>query len=142
MQRKDYDTLERTTRIVAYGSSWLERQDNVKTVHGEVGRAQLAREVGKSWYVRLPDAECEPARAFALPRQAFWDILRETWDAVLDGTAPFVERVPAGAPPRFARMLAIEQDYIGRDLSKPALKAPARSRIIEVIEAYRARDPQ
>ena len=29
----DYQTLDRTTRIVAYGTSWLERQDNVKTIH-------------------------------------------------------------------------------------------------------------
>src|SRR5262245_37532115 len=33
MKRADYDTLDRTTRIIVYGQSWLERQDNVKTIH-------------------------------------------------------------------------------------------------------------
>jgi len=139
MRRNDYDTLDRTTRIVAYGSSWLERQENVKTLHGEGGRSPLAREVGKNWYVRLPDSECTVAQAFARPRQAFWDLLRETWDTVLDGTASFVERAPPGAPPRFAQMYAVEQDYVGRDLSDPTLRAAARARSLEVIEAYRAR---
>jgi hypothetical protein len=89
MRRNHYTKLERTTRIVAYGPSWLERQENVKTIHGDGNRSPLARELGKNWYVRLPDAECAPAQAFARPRQAFWNILREAWDSVLDGSAPF-----------------------------------------------------
>ena len=37
MRRADYQALDRTTRIIAYGSSWLERQDNVKTIHQRAG---------------------------------------------------------------------------------------------------------
>jgi len=136
MSRSDYNTLERFTRIVAYGQSWLERQENLKTMHRDTGRTRLARETGKNWYVRLPDAECASARAFAEPRQAFWTLLRETWDGVLDGRSPFVERTPSGAPPRFVRMLEIEDDYVGRDLSEP-LRSAARQRILGVIEDYR-----
>lgn len=140
MGRKDYDTLDRGTRIVAYGTSWLERQGNVKTIHGAGGeRSPLAREAGKNWYVRLPDSECAVAQAFARPRQPFWDLLRETWDGVLDGSAPFVETVPAGEPPRFVRMQAIEQDVLGRDLRDPALRKDVRERVLKVIETYRVR---
>jgi hypothetical protein len=139
MRRKDYDTLERATRIVAYGSSWLERQENVKTLHGESGRSPLAREVGKNWYVRLPESECAAAQAFARKRQAFWNLLRDTWEAVLDGSGAFVERSPPGEPPRFVRMVEVERDYLGRDLAGPALEKAARERILQVIEAYRAR---
>jgi hypothetical protein len=89
--------------------------------------------------VRLPESECATARAFADPRQPFWRVLRETWDTVLDGTGPFVEQAPAGAPPRFVRMHEVEEDYVGRDLADPALRQAARARILEVIEAYRAR---
>jgi hypothetical protein len=139
MGRKDYQTLERGTRIVAYGSSWLERQTNVKTIHGDGGRVPLAREVGKNWYVRLADSECAAAQAFARPRAAFWAVLRETWDSVLDGAGPFVEDTPTGAPPRFVRMHEVEEDYVRRDLADPAIRRAARERILEVIEAYRAR---
>src|SRR5262245_35700027 len=45
MKRSDYDTLDRTTRIIMYGQSWLERQDNVKTIHRDGARTPLAREV-------------------------------------------------------------------------------------------------
>jgi hypothetical protein len=138
MSRSDYNALDRHTRVVAYGNSWLERQDNVKTIHGDAGRTRLARETGKNWYVRLPDAECAAAQAFAEPRQAVWTLLRETWDNVLDGRATFVERTPAGAPPRFVKMFEIEVDYVGRDLAEP-VRSTARQRILGVIEDYRVR---
>ena len=138
MRRADYDTLDRTTRIVDYGQSWLERQDNVKTIHRDGVRTPLAREVGKNWSVRLPDSECAVARAFAAPRQAFWELVREVWDDVLNGAGPFVEAAPAGQPPRFVKMYEIEDDYVGRDLSDPSVRRAARERIVKVIEAYRA----
>jgi len=137
MKRSDYDTLERTTRIIAYGQSFLERQDNVKIIHRDGAKVPLAREVGKNWSVRLPDAECDAARAFAAPRQAFWSVSREVWDGVLNGAGPFVEQAPAGQPPRFVKMYEVEEDYVGRDLSDPALRRQARERILKVIEAYR-----
>jgi hypothetical protein len=139
MQRGDYQTLDRATRLVLYGGSWLERQDNVKTLHAEHGRSPLVREAGRNWYVRLPDGECAAGQAFARPRQAFWALLRETWDTVLAGREPFVERTLAGQPPRFVRMREIEEDYRGRDLADPAERSAARGRILKVIEEYRDR---
>ena len=138
MRRADYDTLDRTTRLVAYGQSWLERQDNVKTIHRDGVRTPLAREIGKNWSVRLPDSECAAARAFAAPRQAFWELVREVWDGVLNGAGPFVEAAPPGQPPRFVKMHEIEEDYVGRDLADPVVRRAARERIVKVIEAYRA----
>jgi uncharacterized protein DUF6607 len=138
MRRADYDALDRTTRLIVYGASFLERQNNVKTIHRDGVRAPLVREVGKNWSVRLPDAECEAAHAFARPRQAFWALLREVWDDALDGTASFVETAPAGQPPRFVKINEIEDDYLDRDLSDPALRKTARERIMKVIDAYRA----
>jgi hypothetical protein len=139
MKRSDYDALERTTRIIAYGQSFLERQDNVKTIQRDGEKSPLAREVGKNWSVRLPDAECEAARAFAAPRRAFWNLSREVWDTVLDGGAPFVEKAPAGQPPRFVKMYEVEEAYVGRDLSEPSVRREASDRILKVIEAYRVR---
>ena len=139
MRRGDYQTLDRATRLVLYGASWLERQDNVKTIHGEHGRSPLAKETGKNWYVRLPDAECAAGQGFARPRQAFWTLLREAWDSVLTGREPFVEQVPAGQPPRFVRMREIEDHSLGRDLSDPGERSAVRERILKVIEQYRDR---
>jgi hypothetical protein len=142
MQRSDYQTLDRKTRIVLYGmaqgGSWLERQDNVKIIHGDAGRTPLVRELGRNWYVRLPDAECAGARAFAERRRAYWALLRETWDGVLDSSRPFVERALSGQPPRFVKMFAVEEDAITRDLSDPATREAVRRRILDVIEEYRA----
>ena len=142
MGRADYHALDRFTRIVAYGGSWLERQENVKTIHADGVRTPLVRETGKTWYVRLPDSECAAGQAFARPRQAFWGLMRETWDGVLTGSAPFVEGTPAGAPPRFMKMYEVEDEYAGRDLSDPAVRNSARERILRIIEDYRARAAQ
>jgi len=142
MGRSDYQALQRTTRIVIYGGasggSWLERQDNVKTIDKDGVRTPLVRELGKNWYVRLPDSECAAARSFAAPRQAFWRLLRETWDGLLDGTGPFVERLPAGQPPRFVRMFEVEEQALGLDLSDPAIREVTRRQILDVIREYRA----
>jgi hypothetical protein len=142
MGRSDYNTLQRGTRIVVYGAdeggSWLERQENVKTIHGDGGRTPLVRELGKNWYVRLPESECASARAFAEPRQPFWTLLRETWDRILDGRGPFVERAPAGQPPRFVKMFELEDEAIARDLSDPVAREATRERILEIIRDYRA----
>jgi hypothetical protein len=139
MGRADYNALERSTRIVAYDNSWLERQDNLKIADGANGRAPLARETGKNWYVRLPDSQCAAGQAFAGPRQAFWALLRETWDGVLTGVEPFIERVPAGQPPRFMKMHEVEEHYLSRNLSDPAVRNAAKARILGIIEQYRDR---
>ncbi len=142
MGRSDYQTLQRSTRIVVYGAaqggSWLERQDNVKTIHDDSGRTPLVRELGKTWYVRLPDSECAAGRAFAERRQAFWTLLRETWDSLLDGTGPFVERAAPGQPPRFVKMFGLEAAALGRDLADPAIRQATRAKILEIIREYRA----
>jgi hypothetical protein len=139
MGRTDYNTLQRTTRVIAYGQSWLERQDNVKVLDAEGARTPLARELGKNWYVRLAESECATAQAFARPRRPFWSVLRETWDGVLVGDAPFIERAPPGEPPRFVRMRELERDYLDRNLADPGVRTSARDRIRRVIEDYRVR---
>jgi uncharacterized protein YciI len=123
----------------AQGGSWLERQDNVKTIHNDSGRAPLVRELGKNWYVRLPDAECAGARAFAERRRDYWALLRETWDGILNGSGPFVERALPGGPPRFVKMFEVEEDAIAQNLADPAVRQAVRARILAVIEAYRQR---
>ena len=35
------------------------------------------------------------------------------------------------------KMYEVEEDYVGRDLSDPAIRQAARERILKVIEAYR-----
>jgi len=115
--------------------------DNVKTIHRDGVRTPLVREVGKNWSVRLPDSECEAARAFARPRQAFWSLLHDVWDGVLNGAAPFVETRAGRRAPRFVKINEIEDDYLDRDLSDPALRKAARARIVKIIDAYRAPAP-
>ena len=137
MKRKDYQTLDRSTRVIVYGDSWLERQDNVKTLHDAKGRAPLAKELGKNWYVRVPDHECSEIRAWMAPRQAFWTLLRETWDQELNGQAGVQEAIPAGQPPRFMKMGEIEDKYYKENLKNPETREKVRAEMLQVIANYK-----
>jgi hypothetical protein len=141
MGRKDYNTLERGTRILVYESSWLERQANTKVIDDlSGGRVPLARELGKNWYVRLPDSDCDSARAFTQLRRPFWELLRETWDQVLVGDGPFLEKTIAGQPSRYARVMQLEAKYLASDLADAAVLRQAAEELLGVIGASRSEE--
>jgi hypothetical protein len=137
MGRKDYQGLERSTRLIAFGQSWLDRQANVKVIQDAAGKTPLAREVGKTWYTRLPDAECAYARSFAEPRHEFWGLLRETWDEVFAENKPFVEKNEPGM--RYGKILGIEEDFASQNLRDDGVRRQAKEAIRFVIDEYRER---
>ncbi len=139
MSRKDYNTLERGTRIVAYGSSWLERQANTKVIHDVATgtKTPLAKELGKNWYVRLPDSECDLARTYVQPRLAFWELLRETWDTVLIGDRPFVEKAKLPGGSRYGRVMMLEEEALKLDLSKSSDRTHVRNELLKIIQDSR-----
>ena len=55
---------------------------------------------------------------------------------MLDGSGSFVERLPAGQPPRFVKMFQLEDETMGKDLSDPAIREATRKRILEIIQEY------
>lgn len=141
MGRKDYDALDRITRVIAYGNSWLERQDNVKMIdRGGAPREKLARETGKNWYIRLPDSECQAARDFVAPRHDFWTLTREVWDSVLIGDRSFVELAAApGRPSRYYEMSELEDTVLTTkaNLADPSMRAKIASQIRQLISDFR-----
>lgn len=139
MGRKDYNTLDRTTRIIIYGDSWLERQDNIKTVYKDGQKNPLAREAGKNWFVRLPDSECAEAKEWTSGKTAFWGLLRNVWEEVLDGKSSFTEATPAGKGPRFVEMMSIEEKYSASFATNPEAKHSAEAEIRSLIQEYRKR---
>ncbi len=138
MGRKDYNTLDRTTRLVNYGTSWLERQDNIKTIHDTATntRTPLVKEEGKNWYVRLPDSECDVVRPYVKAHTPFWTLMQETWAEVLDGKAAFKEKVMQ--PNRYMKVMELEDAYANRDLNDQTIRAQAKAELIKIIQAYRA----
>lgn len=142
MGRKDYDALDRTTRVMAYGNSWLERQDNTKIIDRMGGtHVSLARETGKNWYVRLSDSECQPGREFADTRHAFWVLERQAWDQILLGDRPFIEKPASpGMPSRYYQMSEFEQTTIDQkaNLADPAVRSGLLTQITKLIQDFRA----
>jgi hypothetical protein len=137
MRRHDYQLLDRSSRIIDYDNSWLEREANTKVIDENGVRTPLVKELGKTWYVRLPDAECSPAQEFVKPRLAFWTIEREIWDQVLTGDKTFVELPPAkDQPSRYEQILELEDEYMKKNLADPAVAAEARAAILKVITAH------
>ncbi len=137
MGRKDYNALQRTTRLISYDSSWLERQNNIKMTLKPNKKEVLAKEVAKNWYVRLPDSDCQAARGWAEKRKNFWTLLRQTWDQVLTGETGFKEKKIEGAPPRFEKITEIEVKYMTQDLKDSKIRTAAQDEIKKQIETYR-----
>lgn len=139
MGRRDYDALDRMTRVISYGDSFIERQANTKVIHRAGVRENLAKEVGKNWYVRLPDSDCKPAHDFIAPRKAFWDLVRETWDQVLTGDRSFVEKPAApGRPSRYFQIQGLEEAAMKENLSDKAVRANYQSQVLKLINDFRA----
>lgn len=139
MQRKDYNALQRSTRIIAYGDSFLERQFNTKVIDKNGKQTPLVKETGKIWFVRVPNNDCSEAQAFAKPRREFWALLKNTWNEVYKEGQPFTEVTAKGQPPRFAKMMEVEAAYLDKDLSKPEIRNEAKMAILKTINDYRSK---
>ena len=137
MGRKDYDALARGTRVIVYPSSWVERQNNVKTQLNDGQRTPLARELGRTWYVRQPDAICDEARAYAQQNMVYWQALRESWEEFLATPRSFRERATVDGVSRYAALLALEDEYAARVAADPALLPELKAKIRAILEKYR-----
>lgn len=140
MGRKDYNTLERSTKLVAYGHSWLERQENTKVIDENGARTPLAKELGKNWYVRLPDSDCAAAQEFAAPRKDFWSLTREAWHEAFASRETFTEQpTRPGTPSRYIKFLELEYLYQNQNLRDGAIRAEAKKALLDLIESFRVR---
>ena len=139
MGRKDYQGLLRSTHLVVFPEHWVERQKNVKTVEDGAARKPLTEEVGRNWFLRVPDEQCAEAQRFAAERQAWTDLLQTTWEELYAHVDAFAESKPTDAPPRFARIAEIEERYYDRVGKDEQARAAAKNEILEAIEAYRVK---
>lgn len=136
MKRKDYHGLQRITQIIPYGSNWLERQTNIKTIEKEDGSKEpLAKERGKTWYTRLPDEDCLVAQAFVQSRQQFWTLAREVWDNLWMNEDSFKEnRSPS--KPRFEAIWELGENYTNKNISEDEIPE-IKSKILKIIQDYK-----
>jgi hypothetical protein len=135
MGRKDYNVLQRSTHLVVYDNSWLERQNNVKVNQTAAKKTPLVKEVGKNWYVRLPQEQCQGVQEFVAARRPFWDLLRESWDQVYAQELPFHE--VKKKPSRYAKISDLEESSLGKNLADKKVRAELQDEILKVISDFR-----
>jgi hypothetical protein len=109
MGRSDYNTLERNTDLVLYPNSFLERQNNLKVELENGEKNVLAKELGKTWYVRQPMKECGAAKDWASKRLAFWKLVMNEWEKVYATPQPVLELITPDGRPRFAALNELEE---------------------------------
>ena len=125
-----------TTTTIATTES-IELSKGAFVIQTASEKTPLAKELGKIWYTRLPDNECDAARKYTADLSPFWQVLREAWDEVLIGDRPFIEKKSQGGS-RYSKILYLEDNYAGKNLSDPAIRLKAKNEILEVIGEYRA----
>jgi hypothetical protein len=140
MKRKDYQDLDRGSKLVVYDDNWLEREKNTKVIDEAGVKTPLVKELGKTWYVRLPEAECRDAQEFVKPRLIFWDITREAWDEELKGVKTWTDaKTPKGQDSRYGMIADMEETWIRKDLGQPENRAAAKAAVKRIIEETQAR---
>ena len=138
MGRKDYNSMHRQSDIIHYGQGWLERQSNIKVRSTENQSLPIAKEVGKHWYVPLPDSECEPIKAWADDRQPFWNLLEKAWSMTLDGTRRIHQSGKFKDTTSYARIAAVREHHY-KDLLEEPKNQKKRDHILEdLLEVLRA----
>jgi len=139
MGRKDYNTIDRHSRVIVYENSWVERQNNVKTIFADGQKTPLARELGRTWYVRQPDSACDEAREYAAAQMPYWNVLMEVWEETLSKPSVYREVSARNGMPRYAAMMGVEMEYSEQVAANPAIIPTVKERIRAIIEAYRVR---
>lgn len=137
MKRTDYQGLMRDSRLVIFPVSWVERQQNVKTIVDAPHREPIAEEVGRNWYVRVDDSQCAEAAAWAAQRLPFWSLLQQTWATYFEKHDEWRETPPGKGAPRWAKMNAVEKKHFATVASDANARATAQKEISEIIEADR-----
>src|SRR5690606_21583880 len=100
-------------RIISYGNSWIERQDNIKTIlsekNGELTKTALAQELGRTWMVRQPEEACAEAQEFAEQKSSYWKALMEVWEEYLAEPKAFQEFSSIEGLSRYMAMYQVEK---------------------------------
>jgi len=137
MGRKDYQALDRNTRIIAYGNSWAERQNNVKTTLQSFTRFPLARELGRTWYIKQPDSACMEAQKFVEERKAFWRILMNVWEEFLTQEKSFEELAQFRGQSRYPMIAQLEEDNYSKIIDDPTNAEWVKTEIRNIIQNFR-----
>jgi len=82
--RSDYNILKRNNRIVVTDSAWIHEQDNDKLARNGPADKLIAQEKGINKYVRIKDSECAAAKAWWEKNGAFWAVVRQQWNALME----------------------------------------------------------
>lgn len=128
--------MQRRTRVLSLPWGWLERQRNQKIIWSEGEKTPLAEEVGKDFYIRLPDNHCQEAQEWASPRMTFWTLSQIAWAEVLDGHR-LIQVVPQiGGQPLFARLWALENDWFEKIQNDEIARSEALTQVQDLIKEY------
>jgi hypothetical protein len=138
MGRKDYNTLERSSKIVVYADSFLERQNNVKTIWTTESKEALAQETGKTWWIKQEASQCEEANQFFKGHERFWRILMEVWEEYLTKPGNVSELSTIEGEPRYSKIQDIEEFSLAERFP-PVDTQSIKKKIRDVIEQYRSK---
>jgi len=141
MGRKDYQALDRNTRIISYDNTWVERQNNVKTILEGTNRIPLARELGRTWLIPQQKSACERAQEYFEERKDFWFVLMNVWEEYLLKNESFSEKARVNNESRYGKILGIEDKYYSTIGANSVDRENAKTEIRNVINEFRNENP-
>jgi hypothetical protein len=120
--RSDYNVLVRTNHheITAKGS--IHEQDNKKVIRSATGDSVIVGEKGLNTYNRVNESQCEKAIAWWNEHEAFWALVRKSWDQLYRENTTVTLQKKVNDMPLYKAMNELEKKAHGKALSGAALE--------------------
>jgi hypothetical protein len=136
--RSDYHVLDAINRHIITPTGWAHEEQNLKRVTGE-NPAILARELGFNRYERIASGhDFHPGYAYWERTGAFWQLVREQWQATFAAHDAFTLKTRVDGALLFVRLF----DYAERLTGSEALDAAAARQFVQGTLAEHVRSAE
>jgi len=134
-KRNDYNLMLRRNRheITPYG--WVHEQDNHKILRTEAGDRLIAQEKGWNEYRKVSDERCRLAQEWWKKHQAYWQMVRQSWERHLKDKRVFKIVETHQGEPLYKHFLEIEKTYTAGEIDFDTARQRVDGLILAVVKA-------
>lgn len=131
--RSDYNILKRINRLSITDNGYLHEQDNKKIIRTNGVDQLLAEEKGYNTYKKLPDSQCEIAKAYWTKNKTFWVKVKAAWDNYLATHNTISLKATDEGKPLNSLLGKLEIAYTEKEISEKDIDAKIKEALAKFI---------
>lgn len=130
--RSDYNIMRRHNRIILTEKGYTHEQDNEKINRTDAGDKEIAQEKGFNTYYKMDESECAVAKEWWKKNEAFWSIVRSSWNKHLAGAKTITVKPTAEDKPLSDHFTALYKDWNAKKITDAQLPV----KVDEIISKF------